>query len=145
MTLYGPVRDDLGRVDEALSSLSPADFPVLAAAMDQVLNAGGKRVRPALALLGGRLGSYDLGSRRLAVAIRTHVLVQFTPRHPHERPSEKANHINIAGPRDQFGSVGKHVLTDHDRGRVIDLGVGFGLPTTGRRGVDHVVVHCDGL
>ena len=62
MTLYGPVRDDLGRVDETLGSLSPADFPVLAKAMDQVLNAGGKRVRPALALLGGRLGTYNLES-----------------------------------------------------------------------------------
>ncbi len=62
MTLYGPVRDDLRLVDETLNSLSPADFPVLAKAMDQVLNAGGKRVRPALALLGGRLGGYELGA-----------------------------------------------------------------------------------
>src|SRR5688500_18427830 len=58
--LYGPVRGDLARVDELLATLRPADFPFLARAMDHILEAGGKRVRPGLALLAGRFGHYDL-------------------------------------------------------------------------------------
>lgn len=58
--LYGPVRNDIPRVEDLLFSLKPNDFPFLAKALDHVLQAGGKRVRPALALLAGRLGTYDL-------------------------------------------------------------------------------------
>ncbi len=58
--LYGPVGEDIPRIDEALAALRPADFPFLAGALDHVLEAGGKRVRPALALLAGRFGKYDL-------------------------------------------------------------------------------------
>jgi len=58
--LYGPVRADIARVEELLASLRPAEFPFLARVLDHVLEAGGKRVRPALALLAGKFGSYDL-------------------------------------------------------------------------------------
>jgi geranylgeranyl pyrophosphate synthase len=58
--LYGPVRDDIARVEEVLASLRPSDFPFLARALDHVLEAGGKRVRPALALLAGKFARYDL-------------------------------------------------------------------------------------
>lgn len=58
--LYGPVRNDIALVEELLLSLKPDDFPFLASALDHVLEAGGKRVRPAIALLAGKLGSYHL-------------------------------------------------------------------------------------
>ena len=58
--LYGPVRHDIARVEELLASLRPPEFPFLAQVLDHVLEAGGKRVRPALALLAGRFGSYEL-------------------------------------------------------------------------------------
>ncbi len=58
--LYGPVRNDVGRVDELIATLRPADFPFLSRMLDNVLEAGGKRVRPAIALLAGRLGTYDI-------------------------------------------------------------------------------------
>jgi geranylgeranyl pyrophosphate synthase len=58
--LYGPVRQDIGRVDELLATLRPKDFPFLSRILDHVLEAGGKRVRPAMALLAGQLGNYDL-------------------------------------------------------------------------------------
>jgi geranylgeranyl pyrophosphate synthase len=58
--IFGPVQDDLGRVEETLQSLKNADFPFLARALDHVLSAGGKRVRPALALLAGKFERYDL-------------------------------------------------------------------------------------
>ena len=58
--LYGPVRDDVGKVDDLITSLRPKDFPFLSNILDHVLEAGGKRVRPAVALLAGKLGRYDL-------------------------------------------------------------------------------------
>jgi len=58
--LYGPVQPDIARVEATLASLKQADFPFLAGALDHVLSAGGKRIRPAIALLAGRLGRYDL-------------------------------------------------------------------------------------
>ena len=58
--LYGPVRHDVGKVDELIASLKPDDFPFLARMLDHLLEAGGKRIRPAIALLSGRIGDYRL-------------------------------------------------------------------------------------
>jgi len=58
--LYGPVQKDISRVDALLSTLRPADFPFLANILDHVLAGGGKRARPAVTLLAGKLGRYDL-------------------------------------------------------------------------------------
>jgi geranylgeranyl pyrophosphate synthase len=59
-SLYGPVQRDLPLVDELLKTLRPADFPFLSNILDHVLAGGGKRARPAVTLLAGRLGRYDL-------------------------------------------------------------------------------------
>ncbi len=58
--LYGLVQKDIGRVDELLQTLRPAEFPFLANILDHVLAGGGKRARPAVTLLAGKLGRYDL-------------------------------------------------------------------------------------
>jgi geranylgeranyl pyrophosphate synthase len=58
--LYGPVRDDLPLVDEMLASLQHVEFPWLRSMLEATLTGGGKRLRPAIALLAGRLGDYDL-------------------------------------------------------------------------------------
>ena len=58
--LYGPVADDLPAVDELLESLQDVEFPWLREMLAAVLGGSGKRLRPAIALLAGRLGSYDL-------------------------------------------------------------------------------------
>ena len=60
LEIYGPVREDIPRVDALLRSLRPDDFPFLARILDHVLEAGGKRVRPALALLAGSFSRYEL-------------------------------------------------------------------------------------
>ena len=57
---FGPVQQDLQRVEDTLQALKSADFPFLARALDHVLSAGGKRVRPALALLAGKFANYDI-------------------------------------------------------------------------------------
>ena len=60
LEIYGPVRDDIALVEQLLASLRPQDFPGLTRMLDNVLEAGGKRVRPAVALLAGKLTNYNL-------------------------------------------------------------------------------------
>jgi geranylgeranyl pyrophosphate synthase/phage shock protein PspC (stress-responsive transcriptional regulator) len=59
--LYGPVAADLPLVRETIGSVaSGVGFDFLAKMLEQQLAGTGKMMRPALALLAGRLGSYDL-------------------------------------------------------------------------------------
>ena len=59
-TLYGPVGADLARVDEALLSVADVDQPWLREMLESTITAGGKKLRPAITLLAGRFGNYDL-------------------------------------------------------------------------------------
>jgi geranylgeranyl pyrophosphate synthase len=58
--LYGPVQDDLHLVEQTLNSIKQVDFPVLRRMLEHILGAGGKRIRPALALLAGKFESYEI-------------------------------------------------------------------------------------
>jgi geranylgeranyl pyrophosphate synthase len=57
---YGSVQEDLALVEAAIGSLRDVDFAPLAQMMDVGLSGGGKRLRPALALLAGKFGEYEL-------------------------------------------------------------------------------------
>jgi geranylgeranyl pyrophosphate synthase len=59
-SLYGPVQADLARVEALLDAIRRVEFAPLARMLDHVLGAGGKRLRPALALIAGTFGRYDL-------------------------------------------------------------------------------------
>lgn len=58
--LYGPVAADLPAVDALLDGLCDVEFPWLREMLEAALGGGGKRLRPAIALLAGRLGRYDI-------------------------------------------------------------------------------------
>ena len=58
--LYGPIREDLPLVEELLRSLTDVEFPWLREMLQATLAGGGKQLRPAIALLTGRLGEYRL-------------------------------------------------------------------------------------
>ena len=59
-TIYGPVQEDLQLVEDALDGIKHVEsFPALSKMLDAVLGHGGKRVRPAIALLAGKFGAYD--------------------------------------------------------------------------------------
>jgi geranylgeranyl pyrophosphate synthase len=59
--LYGPVAADLPRVSQALASIATnVEFAFLQKMLENALAGTGKMMRPAIALLGGRLGAYDL-------------------------------------------------------------------------------------
>ncbi len=58
--LYGSVQGDLAHVEQTFDTLKQVDYPPLAQMLELVLAGGGKLLRPALALLAGRFGKYDL-------------------------------------------------------------------------------------
>jgi geranylgeranyl pyrophosphate synthase len=58
--LYGPVQDDIRLVEETLFAIRNVEFPALARMLEHILGATGKRVRPAIALLTGKIANYDL-------------------------------------------------------------------------------------
>ncbi len=58
-SIYGPAQEDLRLVEQTLDSIKRVDgFPALAKMLEAVLGGGGKRVRPAIALLAGHFGTY---------------------------------------------------------------------------------------
>ncbi|MDO8615390.1 MAG: polyprenyl synthetase family protein [Dehalococcoidia bacterium] len=57
--LYGAVQEDLGRVEATFDALKQVDYGPLGEILAMVLG-GGKLLRPALALLAGRFGEYNL-------------------------------------------------------------------------------------
>jgi geranylgeranyl pyrophosphate synthase len=58
--LYGSVQEDLALVEKTFESLKQADYGPLGEMLEMVLSGGGKLLRPALALLSGRFGHYNL-------------------------------------------------------------------------------------
>ncbi len=57
--IYGPAQEDLALVEATLESIKQVDdFPALQKMLEHVLGAGGKRIRPAIALLAGHFGDY---------------------------------------------------------------------------------------
>ena len=58
--LFGPVAKDLATIEAALREEIESDPPEVARPMAELFAAGGKRLRPALVLLAGMCGTYDL-------------------------------------------------------------------------------------
>jgi heptaprenyl diphosphate synthase len=58
--LYGPVSSDLLLVEAALATVKEVEYEPLARMLTHVLAGEGKRLRPALALLSGKFGDYNL-------------------------------------------------------------------------------------
>ena len=58
--LYGAIAGDLPLVDDLILSLADVDTPWLREMMQSLLSGSGKKMRPAIALLAGRYGSYNL-------------------------------------------------------------------------------------
>ncbi len=58
--LYGSVQADLTLVERTFETLRNVEYPPLAMMLEIALGGGGKLLRPALALLSGRFGKYNL-------------------------------------------------------------------------------------
>ncbi len=71
--LFSPVREGLDAVEERLRESMPDQHPALTAATEQLLDSGGKRIRPAIALLAGGIFGADF-DRLAAVAAAIEML-----------------------------------------------------------------------
>src|SRR5437763_619062 len=58
--ILAPVCEDIAKVDDTLKSAVTLDIPLLRHAVDAVISAGGKRLRPAILLLVASFNKYDL-------------------------------------------------------------------------------------
>ena len=58
--LYGPIAEDLVLVEDLLESAKRVDIFALRKMLEHALESRGKRLRPALVLLAGTFGEYDL-------------------------------------------------------------------------------------
>lgn len=56
---YGYLKKDLDRIESTLNHVIQADHPVLRSASTELLQAGGKRIRPVFVLLAGQLGDFQ--------------------------------------------------------------------------------------
>ncbi|MCL7454709.1 MAG: polyprenyl synthetase family protein, partial [Anaerolineae bacterium] len=71
--LLEPLADDLELVERRLVEPVHADYPHLTAVLESLLGSGGKRLRPALALLAGRIYAADL-SKLVSLAASVEML-----------------------------------------------------------------------
>ncbi|MGM8365341.1 heptaprenyl diphosphate synthase component II [Virgibacillus sp. W0181] len=68
--IYGYLKKDLDVIEEALREVIQAEHPVLREASTQLLQAGGKRIRPVFVLLSGQFGDYNLERiKKVAVSL----------------------------------------------------------------------------
>jgi geranylgeranyl pyrophosphate synthase len=79
-TLFAAIQPELERVEQVLASVADVDHPLLSSILGEVLRAGGKRLRPALALLIGKLHHYD-AERLVLLAAATELLHTATLLH----------------------------------------------------------------
>jgi len=56
-SIFTPVDKELLLVEEGIKAVADVDYPWLAGLLDYIVNSGGKRVRPALTLLAGKISS----------------------------------------------------------------------------------------
>ena len=70
---FALVQDGLAAVERALADTAQPDHPLLGPMLSMVLPGSGKRLRPALATLTGRLGTYD-AERLLDMAVGVELL-----------------------------------------------------------------------
>ena len=110
--LYGPVAGDLPRVSEALQSIAHnVEFAFLQKMLENALAGTGKMMRPAIALLGGRLGDYDL-ARLVPLAASVELLHTATLVHD-DVIDEAQERRGEPTPNALFGNAASVMLGDY--------------------------------
>lgn len=70
--LYSHVKKDLQQIENELEQSISADHPILQNAGNQLLKAGGKRIRPVFVLLSAHFGDYNVQNvKKVAAALET--------------------------------------------------------------------------
>jgi geranylgeranyl pyrophosphate synthase len=78
--VFSEVQSELDRVEEVLADVARVEMPLLSSILDEVLRTRGKRLRPALVLLVGKLNHYD-ADRLIWLATATELLHTATLLH----------------------------------------------------------------
>lgn len=69
-TIYASLRADLSTIEDEMERAVRTDQPVLLQASQQLLRAGGKRLRPVFVLLAAKFGDYDFNKiKEVAIAL----------------------------------------------------------------------------
>jgi geranylgeranyl pyrophosphate synthase len=79
-TLFGAIQPELEQVEQVLAAVADVEHPLLSSILGEVLRAGGKRLRPALTLLVGKLNRYDV-DHLVKLAVATELLHTATLLH----------------------------------------------------------------
>lgn len=66
--VFGIMRDDMERVNARVLQVAQVDYPAASALVNDIVQAGGKRLRPMVLLLAGRAFAYEQGFDRLVTA-----------------------------------------------------------------------------
>jgi geranylgeranyl pyrophosphate synthase len=66
--VFGIMRADLERVDARVLQVAQVDYPAASSLVNDIVQAGGKRLRPLVLLLAGRAFDYEQGFDRLVTA-----------------------------------------------------------------------------
>ena len=109
--LYGPVADDLGFVEDTLELVIRSEFKPLELMLRHVLQRSGKRLRPAIALLGGVFGDYDL-DRQIPLAASIELLHTATLVHD-DVIDVASTRRGLATANSQFGNAASVRLGDY--------------------------------
>ena len=72
--IFESIRDDLARVEQKLREKPKLEYEVLSVAIEHLLASGGKRIRPALAILASRLYSAAIEPEAIALAAAVEML-----------------------------------------------------------------------
>jgi heptaprenyl diphosphate synthase len=73
LMLFKEIHSDLKLVEKEISKYVVASEPLLTKASGHLLKAGGKRIRPAFALLAGKFHNYDL-EKLLPLAVALEII-----------------------------------------------------------------------
>lgn len=110
--LYGPVASDLPLVAQKIRSITEAtEFPLLQQMLETALAGSGKLMRPAIALMGGRLGDYDL-SKLVPLAASVELLHTATLVHD-DVIDEAETRRGQQTPNALFGNAASVMLGDY--------------------------------
>ena len=103
-SIYEPVQAELAVVEATLKDVARSDVPAVQTMLEHVLSAGGKRLRPTVALLAGRFGNYE---PKLLVPLAASIELLHTATLVHDdviddadmrrgRPTTNSRHHNAA-------------------------------------------------
>jgi heptaprenyl diphosphate synthase len=126
-SIYEPVEEELARVEEGIRRI--ADVPgELSHLLDYVLGSSGKRIRPLMVLLGGRLYDYD-PERLIPAALATELL--HTATLVHDDVVDKS-YLRRGKPtvNQRFGNDTALILGDY-----ILAAAGYSIATISSRGI----------